>query len=77
MRYIAIAALALPLQGCLFFFYVPGSTEGGNTCVGETSFVGQRIKHDDGRSGQVEKIIGRSSRCQTAKYPMLADVKYE
>lgn len=77
MRYLVIAVLVVPLQGCLFFFYVPGSGEAGNTCVGESAYVGQSLKNDDGRVGRIEKIVGRSSRCQTARHPMLADVKYD
>lgn len=81
MRYLFILALCLPLQGCLFFFYVPGSLidaiTGGNACGPESMTVGGRFKHYDGRIGTVEKIYGLSDRCRNAHIPILADVKYD
>ena len=79
MRYLIVLALILPLQGCWFFMVpIPSSAfQDGNACSGESVYVGQRLKHDDGRMGTVEKVIGRHQRCQSGSRPMLVDVRYE
>lgn len=79
MRYLLIAALVLPLQGCWFFMFpIPTSLwEGGNACAGESVYVGQTLTHDDGRIGKVSKVIGRHQRCPTGARPMLVDMSFE
>lgn len=81
MRYLLVAALVLPLHGCLFFFWIPGSVidklSGWNACASEGVQVGNRLKHTDGRIGKVERVSGRSDRCQDGKLPVLVEVNFE
>lgn len=79
MRYLIVLLLILPLQGC-WFFMVPIPTalfQEGNACAGEGAYVGQRLKHDDGRVGTVEKVIGRNERCKSGSRPMLVEVRFD
>lgn len=80
MRFLVVVALCLPLQGCFFFLYIPGSVidkmRAGNACATEGSVVGQNLKHTDGRLGVIEKIYGPSDRCRESVYPVLVDVKF-
>lgn len=77
MRVLLIVSMFLPLGGCLFIFPIPLSAfQDGNACAGETVYVGQTLKHDDGRTGTVEKVIGRHQRCQSAARPMLVEIKF-
>jgi hypothetical protein len=79
MRYLVVLICML-LQGC-FFFYIPGSVlsslSGWNACAGENVQVGQRLKYVDGRMGTVERVSGRSERCQDGKIPILVEVKFD
>ena len=78
MRLILLCLFILPLQGCFFFFAVPGSMfQSGNACAGESAYVGQRLKHDDGRTGTVKEIVGRHQRCQVAHRPVLVQVEFD
>jgi hypothetical protein len=87
MRILFVLLLTLPLQGCLFFFYIPGSVidklksepeiVGGNACAGASVRDGGRFAHHDGRMGTVEKIYGTSTRCPNPDIPMLVDVRYD
>lgn len=78
MRFIVILAFIPMLHGCLFFFPIPTSLfQEGNSCAVEGVKVGWRFNHYDGRTGTVEKVLGRSGRCQDGKIPILVDVKYD
>lgn len=44
----------------------------------EPASVGQRFNHWDGkRTGVVQKVYGKSSRCQDGRAPVLVDVLYD
>ena len=78
MRYLAIAGMVLPLQGCLFFFYVPPTQQAGNACAQENTYVGQRIKTAEGRIATVEKVFGRNQqRCQETRLPVLVEARFD
>lgn len=79
MRAAVAMLLVLPLSGCWFFMVpLPSSLfEAGNACAAENVAVGQRLKHTDGRSGKVEKVIGRHQRCQSARMPVLVEIVYD
>ena len=78
MRLILLCLFVLPLQGCFFFFAVPGSMfQSGNACSVESVYVGQRLKHDDGRMGTIREIVGRHQRCQAAQRPILVQVEFD
>lgn len=77
MRYVLMLVLCIPLQGCFFFFYVPGSSQAGNACASEYSQVGQLLRNEEGKVGKIEKVIGRHQRCPTAARPILVEVSYE
>lgn len=77
MHCLVVLLLALLLQGCWFIYIPAGMFQEGNSCSGESVYVGQRLKHDDGRTGTVEKVIGRHERCQSSARPMLVSVKYD
>jgi hypothetical protein len=78
MRLLVIASSCLILNGC-FFFWIPTSMfSSANTCVGESSYVGQRIRNQQsGQTGTLKEIHGRHQRCQMAITPILATVEYE
>jgi len=73
-----VSLMSCALAGCGFFWYSPGSSEGGNTCVGTNAYLGQQIKNDDdGRVGTLTKLYGSSERCRRdTAHPFLADVDY-
>ena len=79
MKTAALAILlALPLQGCLFFFVIPGSVfDGNNVCLMYGPKVGDKITLKDGRSGTVQSLAGASSRCQQPNLPVLATLKFD
>lgn len=79
MRYLLISVLVLPLQGCWFvMFPIPSSLfQEGNACAGDGTYAGQVLRHDDGRSGTVAKVIGRHQRCPSAARPLLVEIKYD
>lgn len=88
MKLILAFALALPLQGC-FFVWIPGSVisnltggEGSSawdTCVPEaTAYAGSTVTHTaTGKLVTIEKVFGRSSRCQDSSRPILVQAKHE
>jgi hypothetical protein len=50
----------------------------GNTCVGESAYVGQRINNrNTGKPGTLKELHGRSDRCKGPDIPILATVAYE
>lgn len=85
-RAVAVALLAVPLQGCLFF-WIPGglidaasdgiSGDFGNLCIPSSLQTGDKIKMPNGQTGTVTRISGTSSRCTFAELPIRADVKYD
>lgn len=77
MRAYLCVLLCVPLQGCLFF-YIPSSLfASGNTCVGESAYIGQRVFNSQtGKTGVLKERIGRSERCQDGAMPILADVEF-
>lgn len=88
MRYLIVLLLCLPLQGCLFFFYIPGSVvekiksggepvSFGNACVAAGTSNGSKYIHQDGRVGTVDRIYGPSGKCQFETAPILVDVKFD
>lgn len=79
MRVLTILLLTLPLGGCWFFMFpIPTSMfQEGNVCAVEGAYVGQALKHTDGRTGKVTKVIGRHQRCQSAAMPMLVEVNFD
>jgi len=81
MRYLAILALTLPLQGCWFFFFpIPTHLfQSGNTCVAEQhAKVGQRINRNDGKSGLIKEVLGADQRCRGQPgRPILVEVGFE
>lgn len=83
MRYLFVAPMVLVLSGC-WFVYIPGSLfqsdadPAANTCISEGQFVGDKIKHlATGKTGVVQKVYGKSSRCAQASHPYLAAVEFE
>lgn len=77
MRWL-VYLFCLLLQGCWFIYIPPSMFAAGNSCLAESSYVGQRIKNEQtGKIGTVKELIGRSERCQQAHMPILAQVDYD
>ncbi len=78
MRICVAVLLSIGLQGC-FFFYIPGSAfASGNTCVSDSAYVGLKINNkQNGKSGTVKELHGRSNRCQSGELPIVATVEYD
>jgi len=77
---LALLLCSVPfISGYFCVGFVPGSVFAkGNTCVGESAYVGQRITNrNTGKTGSVKELHGRSERCQDGKIPILATVEYE
>jgi hypothetical protein len=86
-RLLLTLALALPLQGC-FFFFIPGSVVGkasdaitgaeGQHCVSTLAQVGDKINIGPGRQiGVIKSLSGPSSRCVEADRPIRALIVVE
>ena len=77
-----LLALTLPLQGCWFFFYIPGSVVNsvsdavtgaeGSNCVGENAKVGDKIRLPNGSVGTIKSLSGTSVRCTEPGLPIRA-----
>jgi hypothetical protein len=69
----------VPFISGWFCVYIPmGLFQSGNNCVGESSVVGQKILYvNTGKVGVVKELHGRSERCQSAAYPILATVDFD
>ena len=69
----------IPFISGWFCVYIPaGLFQSGNSCIGESSMVGQRIRNPQtGKVGVVKELHGRSDRCQASATPILATVDFE
>jgi hypothetical protein len=84
LRLIGTLILCSQLQGCFFFFLIPGAVidktadavtgARGENCVAPTVKVGDQIRLVDGTTHTVKSISGTSYRCQTARFPIRAEL---
>ena len=76
---LVILLCLVPFISGWFCVFIPLSVfSSANSCVAETSIVGQRITNSQtGKSGVIKELHGRSNRCQDGRIPILATVEYE
>lgn len=69
----------VPFISGWFCISIPTSIfDSGNTCVGDTAYVGQRINNPNtGKMGTVKELQGRHQRCQNAVHPIKAVVEWD
>ena len=87
IKSITIISLCLLLQGCFFFFWIPGqainaisdaaSGKEGEHYVGDSATVGARIMLDTSKVGTIEKLEGFSSRCKQPAFPIRAKLRVD
>lgn len=78
MKFIALIAVCLQLQGCFFFFIVPDTLPPLTKayCVKATAMPGEQIQLTDLRYATILSISGTSERCQDPRFPLRAKLDF-